>query len=321
MDTHAHTIEVAAGILRDSGGRILVSQRPAGSHLEALWEFPGGKLEPGEAPVAGLARELDEELGIRAREVRPLMSVTHAYPEKTVRLWLLDVARYTGTARGREGQQLRWLALDELTGIDMPAADRPAVRMLGCSPYYVISADPADFSRPAAFRERWKRCLDRGAGLLRLRTRDPDRPGLEALIEACAGLAREYGARWLWTGSRDEALRFGADGLHLSSRQLGDLTRRPLPADRLIGVSCHSLDEIRRAAVIGADFITLSPVAATSSHPEAEPLGWKRFGDLVAASPLPVYALGGVAPGDLPRARALGAFGVAGISAFGWACR
>jgi 8-oxo-dGTP diphosphatase len=83
-----------------------------------------------------------------------------------------------------------------------------------------------------------------------------------------------------------------------------------------VGASCHDADELERAALIGADFATLSPVRATASHPGASPLGWERFAELVREARLPVYALGGAGPEDLDRARASGAQGVAGIRAF-----
>jgi 8-oxo-dGTP diphosphatase len=83
-----------------------------------------------------------------------------------------------------------------------------------------------------------------------------------------------------------------------------------------VGASCHDAEELELAARLGADFATLSPVQATASHPGAAALGWDRFAQRVAAARLPVYALGGVGPDDLPRARAAGAQGVAGIRAF-----
>src|SRR6185312_8528944 len=105
-------------------------------------------------------------------------------------------------------------------------------------------------------------------------------------------------------------------GVHLRAAQLRELRERPLPRDAWVGVSCHDAAELDLAAGLGADFATLSPVRATASHPHAAPLGWERFAQLVEDARLPVYALGGVGPGDLDHARAAGAQGVAGIRAF-----
>jgi len=106
-------------------------------------------------------------------------------------------------------------------------------------------------------------------------------------------------------------------GVHLRATQLRELHERPLPRDLWVGASCHGAEELDLAMRLGADFATLSPVKATASHPEAKPLGWDRFAQLVEDAHLPVYALGGVGPNDLQRARAAGAQGVAGIRAFG----
>jgi 8-oxo-dGTP diphosphatase len=94
------------------------------------------------------------------------------------------------------------------------------------------------------------------------------------------------------------------------------LRTRPLPADRWVAASCHDAQELAHAASIGVDFAVLGPVLPTASHPHAAALGWEGFAELIATVPLPVYALGGVGPGDLVAARRAGAQGVAGISAF-----
>ena len=120
---------VAAAVI-DAGGHILIAQRLAGKHLAGGWEFPGGKLEPGEARVAGLARELREELGIAIRDPRPLMRVRHTYPEGEVLIDMWVVTRYTGNPEGLDGQVLRWLDQDELERTEMLPADRPIGRAL-----------------------------------------------------------------------------------------------------------------------------------------------------------------------------------------------
>ncbi len=310
-------IDVAAGVLRDGDGRVLVTQRLPGRHLEGRWEFPGGKIEEGEAPHRALARELAEELGIEAGPMRPLVSVTHAYREKTVRLRLFEVHSFAGTPAGREGQALDWVPVDRLRALDMPDADRPLVRLLGLDAHYSISPSPASFDNPDSFLAGWQACLDAGFRLLRLRPAADERIA-DSLIEAIAERTREAGARWLASGPLATVVDWPCDGVHLTTRQLVENHRRPVGDDRLLAASCHDLEEIHMAAGLDADFVTLSPVAATPSHPGAVPLGWDDFERVVALSPLPVLALGGMEPDDWGRARATGGFGVAGIRAFGW---
>jgi mutator protein MutT len=139
-------IHVVAGAVIDAAGQVLIAQRPPGTHLAGGWEFPGGKLEPGEAPAAGLARELLEELGIAIAAPRPLIRVRHAYPTREVLLDMWVVKQYHGEPRGLDGQALRWCAHEELPTAQLLPADEPIVAALrlperlteASSPYYSI---------------------------------------------------------------------------------------------------------------------------------------------------------------------------------------
>jgi mutator protein MutT len=123
-------IHVVAGAVVDANGRVLIAQRPPGKHLAGGWEFPGGKLEPGEARASGLARELEEELGIAIRAPRPLIRVRHTYPYGEVLIDMWVVKSYGGSPRGLDGQALKWLSQDELEEADLLPADAPIVRAL-----------------------------------------------------------------------------------------------------------------------------------------------------------------------------------------------
>ena len=117
-------IHVAAGVLVDHEGRLLLAERPAGKHLAGLWEFPGGKLEPGETVGGALARELHEELGITVVASAPLVSVPWAYGEKSLLLDACWVTAWQGTPQSLEGQGLQWLAVDAIEPAMLAPADR-----------------------------------------------------------------------------------------------------------------------------------------------------------------------------------------------------
>ena len=123
-------MHVVAGAILDPTNRVLIAQRPAGKHLAGGWEFPGGKLEPGEERAAGLARELREELGIEVHHARPLIRLRHSYVDRDVFLdvWLVD--RFAGTPRALDHQALRWCSRDELQHADLLAADRAVIAAL-----------------------------------------------------------------------------------------------------------------------------------------------------------------------------------------------
>jgi len=123
-------ILVVAAALYDPSGRVLIARRPAGKHMAGRWEFPGGKVHPGESERAALERELHEELGIQVGAARPCMRLTHAYADRDVELSLWIIERFSGTPGAVEGQQLKWVALDALAAQDMLEADRPFIAAL-----------------------------------------------------------------------------------------------------------------------------------------------------------------------------------------------
>jgi len=158
--------------------------------------------------------------------------------------------------------------------------------------------------------------LARGARLIQLRLVPLEPAEHAALAAEALRLCRARGARLLINGPQELAAAWGMDGVHLSARRLASLEARP--ALGLAGASCHGPEELARAAALGLDYALLSPVRPTASHPERPALGWERFAAWAreVAGTLPVYALGGVGPEDLGRAREAGAWGVAGIRAF-----
>ena len=123
---------VSAVALIDPDGRVLLAQRPEGKSMAGLWEFPGGKVEPGETPEAALIRELKEELGIDTWQscLAPLIFASHAYPEFHLLMPLFVCRRWQGTATPREGQALAWVRPGSLRDYPMPPADLPLVAIL-----------------------------------------------------------------------------------------------------------------------------------------------------------------------------------------------
>lgn len=121
---------VVAALVTNHHGEVLLTQRRDDQDHPLLWEFPGGKIEPGEAPEAALARELREELGVEVEACRPFMRLEHRYPDRHVGLSLWIVERFRGSPRPLDGQQLRWVAPQLLGGEDLLEADRPFVEAL-----------------------------------------------------------------------------------------------------------------------------------------------------------------------------------------------
>ena len=154
------TVHVAAAVIRDREGRVLLSRRHDHLHQGGLWEFPGGKLEPGETVEVALRREIREELDLTLLTYRPLIQVRHHYPDKSVLLDVHLVTAFEGEARGMEGQPLVWAAPQELAEYPMPAADRPIVMALNLPDRYLVTG-AADSMDPEWFLARLERALER----------------------------------------------------------------------------------------------------------------------------------------------------------------
>ncbi|MBU0808575.1 MAG: Nudix family hydrolase [Gammaproteobacteria bacterium] len=307
-------IHVAAAVIRGEDGQILLAKRAEDQHQGGFWEFPGGKVEAGETVQAALARELEEELGIRPSTARPLIQVRHDYPDKQVLLDVWDVSAFTGAPRGAEGQPLAWVSPRQLGDYEFPAANRPIVAAARLPERYLIT--PEGLSGPELLRGI-QTALKNGIRLLQLRAPAMfDAQYRDIAVDAlglCAGKAQLMLKGPLeWLGD------FPAAGWHLTARQLRELSAagRPFPRERWLAASCHSADELALAKQMGVDFITLSPVQATHTHPDAQPLGWEQVAGLLQGFNQPAYLLGGVTPDDVERAWQVGAQGVAGIRAF-----
>jgi 8-oxo-dGTP diphosphatase len=300
-------IPVAAAVIERGDGHVLLAERPAGKPWAGYWEFPGGKFEPGEGPAQALVRELNEELGIEVDAITPWIARDYAYPEKTVRLHFFRVPAWHGEPHGREGQRVSWESPAAPRVAPLLPANGPILAALALPPLYAIS-NAAQLGVPE-FLARLKAALARGVRLIQLRERGLAARDLAALAVEVVAAAHAHGARVLVNGDVTLAREAGADGVHLTAGQLRALSTRPPLA--LCAASCHDADELARAAALGLDFVVLSPVLPTASHPGEPGIGWQRFAERVRDYPLPVYALGGMRPELLTTARTHGAHGVA----------
>ncbi|WP_407291948.1 Nudix family hydrolase [Stutzerimonas zhaodongensis] len=307
-------LHVAAGVIRGTSDHILITKRPLDKHQGGLWEFPGGKVEDGETVEAALARELAEELGIAVIVARPLIQVRHDYPDKQVLLDVWEVLEFDGEPHGAEGQPWAWVAAEDLPGYDFPAANRPIIAAARLPKSYMITPDmltPQDVLSGVSL------ALDAGIQLLQLRCPSlPDGQYWELATQVlgiCAGRAR-----LMLKGPLEWAHDFPTAGWHLTASQLRRHADegRPIEPGRWLAASCHDMAELDLAKQMGVDFVVLSPILATASHPEARPLGWQCAADLLLGSAQPAYLLGGLGPNDMARAAQIGAQGVAGIRAF-----
>ncbi|MDE1163881.1 MAG: Nudix family hydrolase [Pseudomonas sp.] len=307
-------VHVAAAVIRGADGKILIAKRADNQHQGGLWEFPGGKVEEGEAVQAALARELREELGIGVSAARPLIKVQHDYADKQVLLDVWEVSGFTGQPHGAEGQPLAWVTARELPDYDFPEANQPIVAAARLPAEYLIT--PEDLDNGPLLRGIRKAVAD-GAKLIQLRAPNGYDPQYRDLAVDAVGLCAGK-AQLMLKGPLEWLGDFPAAGWHLTAAQLRKYASkgRPFPKERWLAASCHNAEELALAKQMGVDFVTLSPVQPTQTHPDAQPLGWAQAQGLIEGFNQPVFLLGGLSPADRQRAWDMGAQGVAGIRAF-----
>ncbi|SIN75058.1 8-oxo-dGTPase [Sulfurivirga caldicuralii] len=306
-------VEVAVGVLRQ-GDQVLLEQRSVGQHQGGKWAFPGGKIESGETPEVALRREFHEETGLDVKDWSPLITIPWDYGDRQVRLHVFVSSQFAGTPQQREGQRLTWWPLSQLDQRDFPAANRGIVRALRLPLRYAITGR---WHTPNQLYDQVAGLLSKGLRLIQWRAPDLPRGDYLQHAKQLQHLVAGHGGQLILNGDPSLLMLFPqAAGLQLPSRYLPYLTTRPVPPERLLGISVHNENEMAQALKLAPDFLVLSPVQATSSHPDQAPLGWERFAELVAQSPLPVYALGGVGDAELAQAREAGAQGIAAISSW-----
>lgn len=306
-------VDVVVGVVFNEAGQVLVNQRTYPEEFAGKWEFPGGKIEAGETLCQALHRELLEEVNIDIASSEPLICITHHYASAAVRLFARKVSRFQGTPQGSEGQKIKWIAPDELCNLDFLDANESILNAVRLPHYYLIT-NAAKFGRTHTLR-RLQSLLQTHKCIVQLREKDMERRVFDEFAKSVIRLCHSHATPVLANAKPEVALDLGFDGVHLDSVSLKELTVRPGPHGFWVAASCHNSGEVEAAEKIKVDFLVLSPVAQTESHPGASSMGWRRFQEYCSTASIPIYALGGLQFEDLAKARESGAQGVAVIRA------
>ena len=312
-------LHVAVGVIRNNKNQVLLSLRPSTVHQPDLWEFPGGKLEAGETVNEALSRELYEELALTVKSSRPLIQIHHDYDEYSVLLDVWNVDSWVsnsvdGNERvGKEGQVIEWVDIPKLDERDYPEANKPIIKAVKLPKLYLICPDPEGNIKE--YLKKFEECIYAGVTLFQLRFSDDSYyERYRFLISELLELCRNNHAILMINSSPEYAIKLGANGVHLNSTRLLQQDKRLHDDNYLVSASCHNFRELEHAANIDVDFLVLSPVNRTTSHPTAEPLGWEKFKTLVEPIPIPTYALGGMQADDMKKSCECGGQGISVIS-------
>jgi 8-oxo-dGTP diphosphatase len=286
---------------------VLLAQRPEGKPWAGWWEFPGGKIEQGESVLLALKRELHEELGIEVLTAFPWLTRSFEYPERQVNLHFFIVRDWWGEPQACEGQVLSWQYPGSVSVGPMLPANAPILPAL-CLPEIYAITNMLELGE-AMFFERMLTALDDGLKMIQVREKQLSTEALTQFARKVIGLAKPYAAKVIINSTIKLAQELNADGVQLNSRQLMQMQAKP--EGLICGASCHNALELEHAKQLGLDFVLLSPVLATQSHPDAKALGWTSFAGYLIDYPLAVYALGGMKPEHLLSAWQHGAHGIA----------
>lgn len=304
-------VHVAVGVIKNPSQQVLIALRHEDADQGGLWEFPGGKVEPEESVQQALERELQEELGITVLAATPLIKITHHYENISVLLDVWSVEKFSGQASGCEGQQIAWVALNHLQDYTFPKANQAIITATQLPQDYAI----LNGSNPSKLLNDLNVLLSNEIKLVQARIKEMLIHQQKEFLKSAYRLCQQHHAKLLANSALSHLDPSLVHGVHLTSADLLASSAKPANYE-WVAASCHNLKEIQHAEKMGVDFIVLAPVLTTVSHPDAIPLGWATFSELVSQTHIPVYALGGMQQNLKLTAQQHGAQGIAGISTY-----
>ncbi len=316
MTTPAEPLQVVAGVIGDDRGQVLIAQRPRHKHHGGLWEFPGGKQEPGEPPHEALVRELQEELGVQVLRSVPFCLIREPRPDRSLALATRRVLAYGGVPNALEHEAIAWVLPQKLHEYDLAPADRRIASALAWPTHLAISPGPESFA-PGEWPALIDRSIERGAGRIHLRGGEGRWSDHLGLAEMIANQVREARIPLAVHDDLGLAARLSAEVLHLSERAAqsitAELARQAAP---IVGLSVHADTDPDRLRALAPDYLLIGNVKVTQSHPGRAGLGWSGYRAIADHFDAPAYAIGGLGSIDGIDAFEHGALGVASISAF-----
>jgi 8-oxo-dGTP diphosphatase len=309
-------VHVAVAVIKNQHGQFFIAKRPEKSHQGGLWEFPGGKIENGESVLEALARELFEEVGITVLDASPLIRIHHNYADKSVLLDVWCINEFSGEAHGKEGQETCWINLEQFSEYTFPEANSPIIKALNLPDKYMITGE---FSSEENLLKKIQIAIKTGLMMIQFRAPGLDYDTYFNYAGKIYDICKRNNVKLLLNTSFEnyidqQAFKF-SHGLHLNSQAIHEY---PSVQDNifLTSTSVHNNEELLLAEQKDIDFILLSPVKKTLSHPGSKPLGWTNFREITEITNLPVYALGGMTVNDIETAKTNGGQGIAAIGEF-----
>ena len=300
-------IKVAVGILFDSNKNIFLAQRPNSRSWSGWWEFPGGKLEKNESPEEALARELKEEVNIDVINFEKWVTRNYSYEEHNVTLYFFKVTEWNGDLIPKENQKLLWINPCEVNKATILPANIFILNALSLPTQYGIT-NISEVPKEIFLTQLLKQ-LNQGLKMIQIREKNLPLEELKKITKEILEICRPFSAKVILNSNVDLAVEVNANGAHLNSIELKKFTKKQ--KNIIVSAACHSEEDVKIAQEKGVDFVVLSPVNKTISHPTIESMGWAFFSSIINKYDLPVYALGGMRKKDISKALSSGAVGIA----------
>lgn len=289
----------------------MIAKRQSHQFMPGFWELPGGKINKHESKEAAITRELNEELGIVVKRVSLYKQMNHVYADRMVQLWIYNIDEYLNDAAGLEGQEIDWINISDLYNYELLPTMKAFIDSITLPKKYWIT--PSSNHTSTAWIEKFEQKLNSGISLIQLRSKKTlDGLFITKLYNQC----KQNDIKLILNTPNKSFDESYCDGWHITTQEMMGLNARPCADNKLLGASTHNLEEALKAQELGADFVVISPVQATQTHPNTKPIGWKKAKEVVEKLNIPVYFLGGMGLEDLDKALKFGAQGIAGVSAF-----
>ncbi|MFT6092465.1 MAG: 8-oxo-dGTP diphosphatase [Pseudohongiellaceae bacterium] len=309
MPSKQKLVHVAVGVVKNDLNQVLISLRRSDADQGGLWEFPGGKVDPGEDVRSALCREFKEELGINPTRFFPLKKILHQYSDKKVLLDVWTITSFDGEPQGLEGQEIKWQLAEMFNYDEFPKANRQIIDVLRLPLYLPITPQVPNFKALESLILNW---IEAKCPLAYFRqsqlSDDLYRQWFVCANQLCLNsglvLLADLEKYLCEDGS-------GVRSVHAEASTLMRLEARPVAEDVLFSASCHNQEELIHAQNVGVDFVLLAPAAKYES---AKSSFWAAFESLVETASIPTYGLRGLSKADMSQALLSGAVGTAGIS-------
>ena len=306
MQQKNNIIKVVVGVVHNNSKEIFISRRKKNQFMSGYWELPGGKVENNEDLSSALKRELFEEIGIKIEKFSLIQTIQQQYPKRIINLSVYIIKKYSGTPVGKEGQDFSWCSIEKFKEYKLLPTMCKIFKRLSLPNSYWITPD--NHNSNAVFEECEQR-LSEGIKIIQLRSKSQlDKAYIDKFNKLC-----QLNQAKLVLNIPHMVFDEPCDGWHLTSTELMITSTREFPDDKLLGASAHSLIEAKHAEKISVDYISLSPINKTLSHPKTQILGWEKASEIISQCKVPIYLLGGMNKDSMDKALSIGAQGIAGI--------